>query len=152
MREIFAGVPGEAELRVPLDGAALGAAERRLGRAVPAQLGALLRETDGVADAYGTDVVWPLAHIVEQNLLFWSGETFAGLYMPFDSLLFFGDNGGGDQFALVVAPERDDVFVWDHETDSRMWVAGGIDEYLRRALAPDGDEGGDWWRYPLRGS
>lgn len=119
---------------------------------MPARLGALLRETDGVADAYGTDVVWPLAHIVEQNLLFWSGEAFAGLYRPFDALLFFGDNGGGDQFALVVAPERDDVFVWDHETDSRMWVAGGIDEYLRRALAPDGDEGGDWWRYPLRGS
>ncbi|RMI87220.1 cell wall assembly/cell proliferation coordinating protein, KNR4 [Streptomyces sp. ZS0098] len=150
MREIFGGA--SAECRAPVDAAALREAERRLGRAVPAQLGALLRETDGVADAYGTDVVWPLAHIVEQNLLFWSGEAFAGLYMPFDSLLFFGDNGGGDQFALVVAPERDDVFVWDHETDSRMWVAGGIDEYLRRALAPDGDEGGDWWRYPLRGS
>ncbi|MFC8033052.1 hypothetical protein ACFUVU_09590 [Streptomyces griseoincarnatus] len=42
--------------------------------------------------------------------------------MPFDSLLFFGDNGGGDQFALVVAQERDDVFVWDHETGSRMWA------------------------------
>ncbi|KEG42814.1 MULTISPECIES: SMI1/KNR4 family protein [Streptomyces althioticus group] len=144
MRELFGGVP--ADVRAPVDAAALREAERRLGRAVPARLGALLRETDGVADAYRTDVVWPLARIVEQNLMFWSGEAFAGLYMPFDPLLFFGDNGGGDQFALVVTPERDDVFVWDHETDSRIWVAGGIDEYLRRALAEDGDAGGDWWR------
>ncbi|MEU0580820.1 SMI1/KNR4 family protein [Streptomyces griseoincarnatus] len=148
MREIFAGVPREAELRAPLDGAALGEAERRLGRAVPAPLGALLRETDGVVDPYGTDVVWSLERVVEQNLLFWSGEAFAGLYMPFDALLFFGDDGGGDQFALVVEPERDDVFVWEHETDSRVWVAGGLQEYLRRALAGDGD----WWRWPSRGS
>ncbi|MEV5046582.1 hypothetical protein AB0N20_18555 [Streptomyces griseoincarnatus] len=72
--------------------------------------------------------------------------------MPFDSLLLFGDNSGGDQFALVVAPERDDIFVWGHETDAVCGSPGGIDEYLRRALAPDGDEGGDRWRYPPRGS
>ncbi|MFE8965325.1 SMI1/KNR4 family protein [Streptomyces albogriseolus] len=140
MREICGGA--SAECRAPVDAAALREAERRLGRALPAQLDVLLRETDGVADAYGTDVVWPLAQIVEQNLMFGSGEAFAGLYMPFDSLLFFGDNGGGDQFALVVASGRDDVFVWEHETDSRVWVAGGLQEYLRRALAGDGD----WWR------
>lgn len=45
--------------------------------------------------------------------------------MPFDSLLFFGDNGGGDQFALVVAPERDDIFVWGHETDAVCGAPGG---------------------------
>ncbi|WTB91425.1 SMI1/KNR4 family protein [Streptomyces cellulosae] len=106
----------------------------------------LRKNGGGVVDAYGTDVVWPLERIVEENLSFWSGEAFAGLYMPFDPLLFFGDNGGGDQFALVVRPERDDVFVWEHETDSRVWVAGTIDEYLRRAVAEDGDAGGDWWR------
>ncbi|MFE8951771.1 SMI1/KNR4 family protein [Streptomyces althioticus] len=142
MREIFAGV--SAECSAPVDAAASREAERRLGRAVPARLGALLRETDGVVDAYGTGVVWPLARIVGQNLLFWSGEGLRESYMPFDSLLFFGDNGGGDQFALVVAPERDDVFAWDHETDSRVWVAGSIDAYVRRALAEDA--AGDWWR------
>ncbi|MGW0081206.1 hypothetical protein [Streptomyces sp. NPDC003393] len=35
--------------------------------------------------------------------------TFPGLYTPFDSLLFFGDNGGGDQFAFVPTPERPDI-------------------------------------------
>ncbi|MDT3723652.1 SMI1/KNR4 family protein [Streptomyces sp. DSM 41972] len=142
MREILAGA--SAECSAPVDAAARREAERRLGRAVPARLGALLRDTDGVVDAYGTEVVWPLARIAGQNLLSWSGEGLRESHMPFGSLLFFGDNGGGDQFALVVAPERDDVFVWDHETDSRVWVAGSIDAYLRRALAEGA--AGDWWR------
>jgi hypothetical protein len=29
----------------------------------------------------------------------------------FDSLMFFGDNGGGDQFAFVRRPEAQEVFV-----------------------------------------
>ncbi|MFC7510608.1 hypothetical protein ACFQV4_04465 [Streptomyces thermocarboxydus] len=43
----------------------------------------LRKNGGGVVDAYGTDVVWPLERIVEENLSFWSGEAFAGLYMPF---------------------------------------------------------------------
>nr|WP_329202312.1 MULTISPECIES: SMI1/KNR4 family protein [unclassified Streptomyces] len=65
------------------------------------------------------------------------------LYMPFDALLFFGDNGGGDQFAFVQTPRRPDVFVWEHETDSRRWVAGDLRDYLGRSLAAGGD---DWYR------
>lgn len=76
---------------------------------------------------------------MEQNLLFWSTDTFPGLYMPFDPLLFFGDNGGGDQFAFVLTPERPDIFVWDHENDSRLWAARGLEDYLHRSLAGDGD-------------
>lgn len=105
------------------------------------QLTALLLETDGIVGEYGTDVVWSLERIVEQNLLFWAPDTFPGLYMPFDPLLFFGDNGGGDQFAFVLTPERPDIFVWDHETDSRLWAARELKDYLHRSLAG----AGDWW-------
>ncbi|QFZ78392.1 SMI1/KNR4 family protein [Streptomyces fagopyri] len=127
--------------RPPVDRTALAAAEQRLGRDLPAQLAALLLETDGVVGAYAKDVVWSLDRIVEQNLLFWAPDTFPGLYMPFDPLLFFGDNGGGDQFAFVLTPERPDIFVWDHETDSRLWAARELEDYLQRSLA----DGGDWW-------
>ncbi|WP_267461987.1 hypothetical protein [Streptomyces werraensis] len=41
--------------------------------------------------------------------------------------------------------------MWEHGTDSRVWVARGIDEYLRRALAEDGDGDGDRWRWPALG-
>ncbi|MGP4028937.1 SMI1/KNR4 family protein [Actinomadura sp. 3N407] len=123
--------------------AALAMAERRLGRSLPSALTGLLQETDGIVGHYGVDTVWPLEQIVEQNLHFRSDDSFADLYMPFDPLLFFGDNGGGDQFAFVQTPPRPDIFVWDHETDSRRWVAGDLRDYLGRSLA-HGDD--DWYR------
>ncbi|MDX2702655.1 SMI1/KNR4 family protein [Streptomyces sp. PA03-6a] len=141
-KETAAEVLPDVTFRPPVDRAALAEAEQRLGRALPAQLTALLLEADGMVGTYGKDVVWSLHRIVEQNLLFWSPDAFPGLYMPFDALLFFGDNGGGDQFAFVQTPKRPDIFVWDHEDDSRLWAARELDDYLRRALA----DGGDWYR------
>jgi hypothetical protein len=52
------------------------------------------------------------------------------------SLLFFGDAGNGDQFAFTIvdgAVRRRKVFAWDHEDDSRTWVAPSLDKYL------------EWW-------
>ncbi|MFD8193111.1 SMI1/KNR4 family protein [Streptomyces wuyuanensis] len=140
--ETAAEASPEVEFSNPIDTNAVAEAERRLGRSLPPQLTALLMETDGMVDDYGTDIVWSLDRIVEQNLLFWSPDTFPDLYMSFDALLFFGDNGGGDQFAFVLTPERPDIFVWDHENDSRLWAARELADYLRRSLAGDGD----WWR------
>ncbi|MFC9281052.1 SMI1/KNR4 family protein [Streptomyces collinus] len=141
-KEAAAEALPEVEFRAPVDATALAEAERRLRRGLPAQLTALLMETDGMVGEYGTDVVWSLDRIVEQNLLFWSPDTFPGLYMPFDPLLFFGDNGGGDQFAFVLTPERPDIFVWDHENDGRLWAARELEDYLHRSLSGDGD----WYR------
>ncbi|MFF4348778.1 SMI1/KNR4 family protein [Streptomyces sp. NPDC001530] len=136
-------VAAEAEFRDPVGVDAPVDAERRLGCRLPAELTGLFRETDGIVGPYGIDVVWPLEQIVERNLLFRSDPSFAGLYMPFEPLLFFGDNGGGDQFALVRTPPRADIFVWDHEDDSRRWVARDLRDYLGRALTGGGD---DWYR------
>lgn len=141
-KEAAAEALPEVEFRAPVDATALAEGERRLGRGLPAQLAALLSETNGIVGEYGTDVVWSLNRIVEQNLLFWSPDTFPGLYMPFEPLLFFGDDGGGDQFAFVLTPERPDIFVWDHEDDSRVWAARELEDYLHRSLAGDGD----WYR------
>ncbi|MEU9553088.1 hypothetical protein AB0D88_29165 [Streptomyces werraensis] len=41
--------------------------------------------------------------------------------------------------------------MWEHGTDSRVWVFPEIDEYPRRALAEDGDGDGDRWRWPALG-
>ncbi|MFF8262261.1 SMI1/KNR4 family protein [Streptomyces virginiae] len=127
----------------PAGAAAVAGAERRLGGPLPAALVGLLGETDGVIGHHGTDTVWPLDQIVEENLHCRSDPGFARLYMPFDALLFFADNGGGDRFAFVRTPERDDVFVWEHEDDSRRWVARDLRDYLGRSLAGGGDE---WYR------
>ncbi|WP_199919354.1 hypothetical protein [Streptomyces sp. NRRL S-1824] len=41
---------------------------------------------------------------------------------------------------FVLKPERPDIFVWDHETDSRLCAARELEGYLHRSLAGDG-----WW-------
>ena len=143
-REAAGQVSSEAEFSEPVGPAALAEAERRLGCALPAELASLLQETDGIVGAYGVDIIWPLKRIVTDNMRFWSDSSLADLYMPFEAFLFFGDNGGGDQFALVRSPARPDVFVWQHEDDSRRWAARDLRDYLDRALADDG--GDDWYQ------
>ncbi|MFJ1796908.1 SMI1/KNR4 family protein [Kitasatospora griseola] len=142
-RQVVQEVFPEAGFQEPAQASEIVEAEKRLGRTLPAELRQLLLESDGVIGRTHVDTVWTVDRIVRRNLLFWSDESFAQLYMPFDALLFFGDNGGGDQFALVQKPERPDVFVWEHESDSRRWVANNLRDYLGRSLRTGGD---DWYR------
>ena len=81
--------------------------------------------------------MWSLERIVADNAFFRGNADFGELYMPFDPLLFFADAGNGDQFAFVWTPRRDEVFAWDHETDSRRWVAPSLETYLRWWLGGD---------------
>ncbi|WP_235460536.1 SMI1/KNR4 family protein [Streptomyces olivochromogenes] len=142
-RESVLEVFPDAGLRTPVEASEVVAAEGCLGRALPADLKQLLLESNGVIGHTHVDTVWSLEQIVDQNLQLWSDQTLAELYMPFDSFMFFGDNGGGDQFALVQKPQRPDVFVWEHESDSRRWVANNLCDYLGRSLRVGGD---DWYR------
>jgi hypothetical protein len=99
----------------------------------PHDLAELLRESDGVEGEYGLGPIWPAARIAAENLQFRADATFATLYMPFEPMLFFADAGNGDQFAFVIRDRPADVFVWDHETDSRTMVAPSLATYL------------EWW-------
>ncbi|WP_392900939.1 SMI1/KNR4 family protein [Streptomyces sp. LN699] len=131
-----------AELDAPAGEEALAAVESTLGQPLPPQLAGLLRECNGVRGRYGLDVVWSAERIAKDNADFRSAQDFTELYMPFEPLMFFGDNGGGDQFAFVRTPQRDEVFVWEHETDSRYLVSYSLDQYIERALQATGD----WYR------
>lgn len=141
-REQILEVMAHAELAEPATSEALTEVELVLGQPLPEDLALLLRECNGVRGHYDTDVVWSAERIAKENASFRASADFTTLYMPFEPLMFFGDNSGGDQFAFVRIPLRDDVFVWDHETDGRSMVANGLDDYLRRAL----EDSGDWWR------
>lgn len=136
--ELITGLYPEAELAAPASGALLDEAARRLG--LPADLRALLNETDGVLGEWSVDVVWSAGRILADNEAFRTDEDFAELYAPFDGLLFFGDNGGGDQFAVVPGAPGEGVLVWEHETDTRRKVADDLADHLRRVLTADGDE------------
>ncbi len=123
----------DLDLSEPASREELRAAEAALGGAIPSDLAAFLAESNGLTGEFGLGVVWPVARIVEDNLLFRTFEDFAQLYMPFDPLLFFADAGNGDQFAFRWNADLIDVFVWDHENDSRTWVAPTLEKYL------------EWW-------
>jgi hypothetical protein len=110
--------------------------EQALGLSLPDDLRSLLLVSDGVLGEYKLDLVWPVSRIEGDNISFRSNPDFRELYMPFDSLLFFGDAGNGDQFAFPLQfgeARRSDVFVWSHEDDSRSWVAPSLRKYL------------EWW-------
>ncbi|MGE5772148.1 MAG: SMI1/KNR4 family protein [Hyphomicrobiales bacterium] len=113
-------------------------AEDALGVRFPKQLRNCLLETDGMDDEYGFAIIWPLERIVRDNQQFRNNADFKELYMPFDCLLFFADAGDGDQFAFPIQAgeiRRDDVFVWNHEDDSRSWVAPSLVKYVEWRLA-----------------
>ncbi|MFJ5531231.1 SMI1/KNR4 family protein [Streptomyces sp. NPDC093261] len=140
-RELILELAPDAVLGAPADEVVLVATEQPLGQRLPAELVALLRECNGVTHD-GVDVIWSAGQVARDNAAFRSAPDFADLYMPVEPLMFFGDDAGGDQFCFVRTPERGEVFVWDHETDSRFMVAGGLRQYLERALR----DSGDWYR------
>jgi hypothetical protein len=107
-----------------------------LGHGLSEQLETLLTSTNGVLGEYELGLVWPISRIAADNVAFRTNEQFKELYMPFDSLLFFGDAGNGDQFALPLQGGQIrnlDVFVWNHEDDSRKWIAPSLRGFL------------EWW-------
>jgi SMI1 / KNR4 family (SUKH-1) len=123
----------DIDFREPAAAEAIQACQQALGQQLPNDLVGLLRETDGVQGQYGLGLVWSTERIRQDNLRFRSSPDLASLYMPFEPLLFFADAGNGDQFAFVIRDRPANVFVWDHETDSRTMVAPSLATYL------------EWW-------
>ncbi|MFF8911578.1 SMI1/KNR4 family protein [Streptomyces olivaceoviridis] len=140
--ELITSLSGEVGLADPVDEDELVSAELALGLEIPEDLKSFLRESNGATDEFGCGFVWSAADIVSRNREMKETADFRSLYMPFDSLLFIGDSGGGDLFAFVVEPPRYDIFVWQHESDNRRWVARNLRDYVRRYLAAGGE---DWY-------
>ena len=99
-------------------------------------LKSILLESNGITGEYGLGLLWTIERIKTDNISFRANEDFMDLYMPFDNLLFFADAGNGDQFAYSIQNgqiNRNDIFVWNHEDDSRIWVAPDLKKYF------------EWW-------
>jgi hypothetical protein len=139
-RELIQQLTPDCEFSAPAREEQLAAAERALRVTLPDDLRTLLLESNGILGEYGLGLVWPIERIEADNVAFRSNAAFRELYMPFDHLLFFADAGNGDQFAYAVLAgkvRRDDVFVWNHEDDSRKWAAPSLERYLEWWLSGD---------------
>jgi SMI1/KNR4 family protein SUKH-1 len=108
----------------------IAAAESAVGCELPGDLRSLLVETDGLGDG----LVLSAGEIAQVNREMRTTADFAELYMPFEPLLFFGAEGNGDLYAFPIlagVARSTDVFVWDHESDSRTATAFGLERYVR---------------------
>lgn len=142
-QEIVASITDDYRFAPAASEADIAQAEEKLGVAFPRELRAFLLEANGLHAHYGTHLIWTVEEIVKENLEFRSIADFKALYMPFDCLLFFGDNGGGDQFAYPITADGVQgfkIFTWDHETDERAWYAHTIERFLREALTFEDEE------------
>ena len=113
-------------------------AEQRLRIKLPDELRRALQETNGITANYGAWLVWPIERILKNNLMFRSNIEFRHLYMPFEHLLFIGEAGNGDQFAYAILDgeiRKTDIYLWNHELDSREWFALSLKDYLKRWLS-----------------
>lgn len=104
---------------------------------LPGELEELYKQINGVQHKYdGTvigDLIWPVEKVIEINHEYRSYKDFKDLYMSFDQLLFFSDAGNGDCFGFKTLNgrfKRNDVFVWNHEDDSRTWVAPDLKIFI----------------------
>ncbi|KXH86074.1 SMI1/KNR4 family protein [Sporosarcina sp. HYO08] len=107
--------------------------EKELQVELPTDLLELFKETNGVYDKFDCPLIWPTDQIVKDNLFFRNFDDYKDIYMPFDHLLFFSDAGNGDLFGYAIlngSVRRDDIFVWDHESDSRKWVASSLKDFI----------------------
>jgi SMI1-KNR4 cell-wall len=108
--------------------------ERVVGSRLSESLRDLYAHTDGLIDEWGYAYVLPISELGRQNEHF--RTALSDVYMSFDDVVLFGQLGNGDMLFQPRVPEgNNNVFVWDHEDDSRTWYAVDVPDALRRLAA-----------------
>ncbi len=105
---------------------------------LPLELVEFYKETNGICEMINKeeigDFIWKTERLVEENKACRTNPDFKNLYMPFDCLLFIGDVGNGDNFGYSIQNNRiikTDIFIWNHENDSRVWVAPNLETLVK---------------------
>lgn len=115
-----------SKLNHPATEARISEVSLKLKVKIPDELEALLKEVNGDGDTFLST-----EQIIRDNLSLREMEDF----MPLDVLLFFAENGCGDYFGYAIRKNGEidsNIFMWDHESDSRKWVAQGLDQFIER--------------------
>ncbi|HDR7613306.1 MULTISPECIES: SMI1/KNR4 family protein [Bacillus cereus group] len=134
-KNIIRSISLDLRLKNPATKDELTEVQKYLHVELPNDLSHLLQETNGIEGEYG-DFIWDASRIKTENMNMRNTVVFKDLYMPFDCLLFFADGGNGDLFGYSILNgivQRDDIYVWNHENDSRTWVAPSLKTFM------------EWW-------
>jgi len=125
-------ISSNLSLKNPATKDELAEVQKNLQLELPNDLYQLLQETNGVEGEYG-QFIWDASKIKTENMNMRNIVDFKDLYMPCDCLLFFADGGNGDLFGYSILNgivQRDDIYVWNHENDSRTWVAPSLKIFM----------------------
>lgn len=111
-------------------------AERLIGCTFPAELCALLRETNG--DGWFLLSAKEMIENVSRNRLYLRScfETEAAYQKAIDSYLFFATNGCGDYYCCRILPDKSVdptvVYRWEHEDFCVYPVASGLVDAIKK--------------------
>ena len=110
---------------------------------LPPELEELYTQTDGVDDFLYIkhldesiktgDLIWPVERVIKENTFHRTSENYKRLYKSFNNLFFFADAGNGDLIAFEMQDgvlEKSDVYFWNHEDDTREWLASGLKVFI----------------------
>ncbi|WP_409340475.1 SMI1/KNR4 family protein [Paenibacillus sp. MBLB4367] len=132
--DLIKELTNDIKFHVPVTESQLLEVESLLQVDLPDSLKEFLLESNGVIGEYGCDIIWTLERIKKDNQEFRKNNDFKELYMPFDHLLFFSDAGNGDQFAFPILNGKivkEDIYVWNHEDDSRTWISSSLSSFIK---------------------
>ncbi|MEG7619518.1 SMI1/KNR4 family protein [Enterococcus faecalis] len=133
-KDYISSVSKDYSFKPPASNAEIIQISEELNVKLPNKLFDLYNETNGVFDRFGCPLIWSTSQIVKDNLFFRNFSDYKDIYMPFDHLLFFSDNGCGDLYGYKIlngSIQTEDIYVWNHEDDSRTWVASSLEVFIK---------------------
>ncbi|WOV88362.1 SMI1/KNR4 family protein [Sporosarcina oncorhynchi] len=133
-KDYISTISKDYSFKRPASVAEIGQITEELNVELPKKLLEIYKETNGVYDIFECHLLWPTERIVEDNLFFRNFTDYKDIYMPFDHLLFFSDNGCGDLFGYKILNgciQTEDIYVWNHEDDSRTRVASSLESFIK---------------------
>jgi hypothetical protein len=82
-------------------------------------------------------LIFDLDQMLEINQHHRKDRNVRDTFMPFSNLLLVSHDGTGNYFCYGYTATRKptwDIFFWDHETDSRLSIARGLDSFIRQKI------------------
>jgi len=108
--------------------------KKELNIDLPVKLADLYHQTNGIYGNYGISFVWSIEQMVKENLFFWTLHEHKDTMKSLVTFLFFSDAGNGDLFGYLIVNgeiQTEDIYVWNHEDDSRRVIASSLEEFIR---------------------